>query len=310
MKLIVCKAGMVLLLVLPLSAGQRQPYTLSVDVDLVVLNVRVLDKAGKPVPDLLKEHFRIEEDGRRQDTVLFAEEHNPATIGLVVDVSGSLGSKRSEVEAAAARFVETGYPTGQPKNQMFVLKFNETLYWPLPENVPFTDDVELLKQALAWRPPGGRTALYDAVEAALLHVEQGRWDKRVLIVLSDGGDNASARTLDDIVRLAQQSNVTIHTVGLFNPFTADSNPRVLRKLAELTGGEFYQPQTVEELIPVWDQIANGIRTQYTLGYRPAQTSLDGRYHKTRVRVDAPGLRRVTVRTRPGYLARKADALLR
>jgi Ca-activated chloride channel family protein len=293
-------AVILIALVLPLQARQRERYTLSVDVDLVVFNVRVLGKNGQPVAGLSKENFRIEEDGRSQQIALFVGEDSPATIGLAVDSSGSMNRRQPDIEAAAIRFVESGHPN----DEFFVVRFNEKIYWPLPADIPFTDDISLLKQALTWNQPGGRTALYDAIGAAIRHGAFGRWDKRALVVLSDGGDNASALTLEEILRLARQSNVTIYTIGLFDALAADRNPGLLRKLASLTGGDAYLPQTIEELGPVWERIANGIRSQYTVAYRPAETALDGKYHKIRVRVEAQG-QKVKVYTRPGYLARKA-----
>jgi Ca-activated chloride channel family protein len=289
-----------LLLTVPLYS-QRQPYTLTVDVDLVVLNVRVLDKSGQSMHGLAKENFYIEEDGKRQSIDLFIGEDSPATIGLVLDSSSSMNSKQADVEAAALRFIQSS----QPSDQVFVLRFNDKLHWALPQNQPFTDDIDLLKQALQWKGPGGRTALYDAIGAALTHSARGRWEKRALIVLTDGGDNASSRTLPGVLRFAQESNVTIYTIGLFDPLAVGSSRPVLHKLAALTGGDSYSPATIEDLAPVWDQIAHGIRTQYTLGYRPTQTFFDGKFHKIRVRVDLPGHGKVTVHTRPGYLARNA-----
>jgi Ca-activated chloride channel family protein len=282
-----------------LFAGPQEPYVLSVDVDLIILNVRVVDNNGRFIPNLTKEAFRVDEDGRPQQVTLFTGEDSPATIGLVLDASRSINARRPDIEAAAVRFVDAGHP----KDQMFVLRFDDQLYWPL--NVPFTDDAALFKEALRWDRLGGRTALYDAIGAAIEHIHRGKWDKRALVVLSDGGDNASARRLEGILRLAQQSNVTIYTIGMFDRTAADRNPGVLRELAKLTGGDAYFPSSIDELTPAWDNILSGIRSQYTIGYKPSPTAFDGQYHKVRVRVDVKGQRKVSVYTRPGYLAREA-----
>src|SRR5947207_1014603 len=176
-----------ILLLLPLHADQRpQPYSLSVNVDLVVLNVRVLDKDGKSVTGLSKEAFHVEEDGKPQSVSLFVGEDSPATIGLVLDSSASINSKHSEIRNAALRFVQSS----DPQDEVFILQFNETLYWMLPEDLPFTGDLNLLEMALDWTPAAGRTALYEAISGALAQAGRGRWEKRALIVLSDGGDNA------------------------------------------------------------------------------------------------------------------------
>jgi Ca-activated chloride channel family protein len=287
-------------LTLLLFAEQQEPFVLSHDVDLVVLNIRVLDRNGRSIRNLRKEMFRVEDDGHGQAITLFTAEDSPATIGLVLDASRSINARRPDIEAAAIQFVEAGHPM----DELFVLRFDDELYWPL--NVPFTDDVELLKQALRWDRIGGKTALYDAIGAAIEHISRGKWDKRALVVLSDGGDTASVRKLEGILRLAQQSNVTIYTIGMFDPLAADRNPAVLRQLAELTGGDAYRPKSIDELAPAWGKILDGIRTQYTIAYKPSQTVFDGKYHKVRVRVDVPGQRGIEVYTRPGYLARKAS----
>jgi len=288
------------LLVLPLFSQERQPFTLSVDVDLVVLNVRVLDRNGQSVHGLSKENFYVEDDGKPQKIDLFIGEDSPATIGLVLDSSASMNSKRSEVRAGALSFVQSSHP----RDQMFIVNFNEYLYRPLPPDKPFTDDVEILKKVLAWSPPGGRTALYDAIDSALVQAGRGEWERRALVVMTDGGDNASKRTLQDVSRLAQESNVTIYTVGLFDPLAVGSSRQVLSKLASLTGGDAYFPNTIEQLSPVWEEIAHGIRTQYTIAYRPAQASFNGKFHKVHVRVETPGQLKVSVHTRPGYIAHK------
>lgn len=293
------KLALCLLLVQPAYSLQRQPYTLSVDVDLVVMNVRVVDKNGQSIHGLSKENFEIREDGKRQSLDLFIGQESPATIGLVLDASASMNSKHADVQAAALRFIQSG----RPRDQIFVLYFNDRLHWPLTQPA-FTDDIRLLEHALAWNGVGGRTALYDALASALGHSKRGEWEKRALVVLSDGGDNASSETLDHVLKLAQESNVTIYTIGLFDPLAVGSNRSVLQKLAKLTGGDAHLPRTVEELAPVWDEISHGIRSQYTLGYRPAAASLDGKFHEISVRVNVPDHAKLKVHTRPGYLARK------
>jgi Ca-activated chloride channel family protein len=292
--------GSLISLALLLFGEQQEPLVLSHDVDLVVVNARVVDRNGRFISGLTSDVFRVEEDGRRQEITFFAAEDSPATIGLVLDASRSINARRPDIEAAAIRFVEAGHPM----DELFVLRFDDKLYWPL--TVPFTDDVERLKEALRWNRIGGTTALYDAIGAAIEHISNGKWDKRALVVVSDGGDTASKRTLEGVLTLAQQSNVTIYTIGLFDPFAADRNPDVLRKLAALTGGDVYLPKSIDELTPAWDGILNGIRTQYTIGYSPSKTAFDGKYHKIRVRADLPGQRGVKVYARTGYLARKAS----
>ena len=297
------KAAAILAIVFPLalaSHGEQQPYTLSVDVNFVVLNVRVFDKNGESVHGLSKENFDVRETGKRQNISLFIGQDSPATIGLVVDSSASMNTKYADVKAAALRFTESTHS----HDQIFVVRFDERLHWPLPK--PFTDDIPSLQRALVWNGSGGRTALYDAISAAIKHSAHGESEKRALIVLTDGGDNASSESLKDVLRLAQESNVTIYTIGLFDAFATETNPSVLKKLAALTGGTAFFPRDIEQLAPVWEEIAHGIRTQYTIGYRPTPSAFDGRFHKVRVRVTGPGVSELKVHTRPGYLAREAQ----
>jgi Ca-activated chloride channel family protein len=296
--------AMCMLLALPLQGGQRQPYTLSVDVDLVVLNVRVLDRNGQSVHALQKDDFEVRDNGKRQDISLFIGEDSPATVGLVLDSSASMNSKYSDVRAGALRLIQSSHR----QDQIFLLYFNERLHWPLPPDRPFTDDVDALVQALSFTGMGGRTALYDSLAAALKHAGRGLWEKRALIVLTDGGDNASVTRLDEILQLAQQSNVTIYAIGLFDPLAVATNRQALKKLATLSGGDAYFPNTIEELAPVWEEIAHGIRTQYTIGYRPSVTLLDGKTHDIKVRASSPDHGKLRVHTRPGYLARKTQVV--
>jgi Ca-activated chloride channel homolog len=289
------------LLAIPAYSQERQPYTVSVDVDLVVLNVRVQDKNGQSVRGLAKADFEVREDGKRQDISLFIGQDSPATIGLVLDSSSSMNSTYADVKAAALRFIQTA----NAKDQIFVLHFNDRVHWALPDAQPFTDDIGVLEKALSRNVVGGRTALYDALTAALHHSGRGQWEKRALIVLADGGDNASGATLEQAFRLAQQSNVMLYTIGLFDPLAAETSKSALQKLAAATGGDAYFPTTIEELTPLWQEIARGIRSQYTIGYRPAVTKFDGKFHKVKVRVESPNATRLDVHTRPGYLARKA-----
>ena len=139
---------LLIVLMLPLAADQQQPYSLSVDVDLVVLNVRVLNKDGQSVQGLPKEAFQVEDDGKPQIISLLTGEDGPATIGLVLDSSGSINSKQSEVRDAALQFVQSRHP----RDEIFVLQFNERLSWMLPDELPFTDNIDWLDQALRWTP--------------------------------------------------------------------------------------------------------------------------------------------------------------
>src|SRR4051794_3867587 len=197
---------LVVLLVLPLvRAGDQDPetYRLSVNVNMVVLNATVRDQKGRVAADLREENFEVFEDGVKQAVRLFRHEDIPVTVGLVIDHSGSMRPKLAIVTAAARTFIESS----SPDDQMFVVNFNENVTRGLPTATAFTNRPDELARAIASTPATGKTALYDAVWKAREWVAAGSRDKKVLIVISDGGDNASAHTLADVLQAASKSNV-------------------------------------------------------------------------------------------------------
>jgi VWFA-related protein len=281
------------------ARGEKRPDTFSVDVDLVVLSVTVLNNKGNPVSGLQKENFQVYEDGRAQEIKLFHQEDVPVTIGLVLDNSGSMGTKRSEVVRAGLAFARAS----NPQDEMFIVNFNERVSLGLPAGTPFTSDFEQLKAALTGVIARGQTALYDAIALALEHEKKGHWDKKVLVVLSDGGDNASRHAYREVLEMARQSNVSIYTIGLFDKrYSKDQNPKVVKQLAKDTGGEVFLPNTPDQLTSVWQRIARDIRSQYTIGYRPTNSKHDGTYRAIRVAITAPKLGKLFVHTRAGYVA--------
>ena len=165
------------------QSRQDAPYTVSISVDTVVLHATVSDRKGTPVSELVKKDFQVYEDGIPQQIEYFSHEDIPVTVGLVIDNSGTMGSKRREVIVSALAFARSS----NPEDQMFVVYFNEKVWFGLPDDLPFTDKMDQLELALARINANGMTALYDAVTAALHHLEQGNRDKKVLIVISDGG---------------------------------------------------------------------------------------------------------------------------
>ena len=187
------------------------------------------------VSGLHKEDFQVYENGVLQQIEHFSHEDIPVTVGLVLDNSASMRPKRSEVIAAAMAFARSS----NPQDQMFVVNFNEHVSFGLPANTPFTDQTAQLADALSKFHANGETALYDAVAAALDHLKQGNRDKKVLIVISDGGDNASKHNLGQIMAGAGQSDAIIYTIGLFDEDDPDRNPHVLKQLAKDTGGDSF-----------------------------------------------------------------------
>jgi Ca-activated chloride channel homolog len=278
-------------------------FRIAVDVDLVVLPVAVHDRQGHYVPDLLEQNFEVYEDRLPQQIKLFRHEDIPVIAGLLIDHSGSMRPKLAQVTAGARTFVQFS----NPQDQMFVVNFNETVSLGLPEGIPFSVDANELGRAI-WRAPAtGETALYDAIVEALKRFQTGSRDKKVLIVISDGADNASAHTLAQVLEMAEQSDTIVYTVGLFEPDDRDANPKVLNRLAKATGGEAFFPEQLSEVVEICGRIAHDIRNQYTLGYFASNAAREGAFRTVRVVARAPGKGKLVVRTRAGYVARVPPA---
>jgi Ca-activated chloride channel family protein len=282
------------------SHAQSQPaaaYQISVDVDLVVLPVTVRDRHGRNVSDLRESDFKVYEDRVLEPLRLFRHEDIPVVAGLLVDHSGSMQPKIGEVTAGARAFVRFS----NPKDRMFVVNFNESVSLGLPNAIEFTTDPGQLESAI-WRDPAvGETALYDAIVKALAKLQTGGLDKKVLVVISDGADNASSHTLAQALEMAERSSAIIYTVGLFAPDDRDANPKVLRRLARETGGEAFFPDQPRAVPEICEQIARDIRNQYTIGYVSTNAQRDGAYRTIRVSAQAPARGKLLVRTRSGYI---------
>ena len=291
-----------LLLAAPRNLEMQNPppaNSIKMTVGLVVLHATTENKKGVSVSGLDKDNFQVFEDGVAQRIETFSHEDIPVTVGLVVDGSGSMRPKRDHVFSAAQTFVQAS----NTNDEMFVVNFNEHVTFGLPDDVPFTSKSVPLQLALAKSPISGQTALYDALAASLNQLKRGTRDKKVLIVISDGGDNASSHSnLKQIMTLAVESNAVIYTIGLFDESDVDKNPGVLKQLAHATGGEFFQPETISDVVPLCAQIARDIRNQYTIAYSPTNAAQDGAFRAIEVRAKSPGHDHLLVRTRPGYYA--------
>jgi Ca-activated chloride channel homolog len=278
-----------------------QPSFRSSSSELVVLPVTITDKHGRFILDLPRDRFAIYDNGRRQEVAFFTNEDTPVTVGLVLDSSGSMRRKLGEVVAAALAFARDS----NPSDELFTLQFNDDVSDALPGRRLFANDVGELQTALMALVPDGRTALYDALIAGLDRLATGTRPRRVLVLISDGGDNASTATLRDVLARARASNVTIYTIGVFDRDDPDTNAGVLKSIASTTGGERFLPQSAGPLLSDCQRIAREIRSGYTIGYVPPDH--DGAFHRVRVSVDAPDGQKVNVRTRPGYFAAGVEA---
>lgn len=266
--------------------------------DVVQLHVNVFDNHSDAVAELTKDNFWIFEDGRHQEITFFRSEDVPVAVGLVIDNSSSMITKGRMVLAGGMAFADSSHL----EDELFTVHFNEHVRFGLPPDSAFTSSRPLVRGALASLRPGGKTALYDAVIAALDHVEKAGHQKHVIIVLSDGDDNASRHERDAMYERARQSDAIIYTVAANDPrLGGDGAPGVLRRLAEIGGGLAYFPKSDQETVAAFTEIAGNIRRGYSIGYVPSNAARDGGWRKVKVMVRAPG-RRLTVRCRDGYTA--------
>jgi Ca-activated chloride channel family protein len=289
-------------LLLPCAVAHAQePLRFSGGTDLVVLHVSVTDKRGRAVSGLPREAFAVLEERRPQQISFFSSEDLPVTAGLVIDNSISMFAARDLLIAGAVAFVDASHPG----DEIFALAFNEHVRSALPPEMPFTSDPVRLREALTdVITTRGRTGLYDAISAALEYTSRGVHRRKVLVLVSDGGDNASRTTLADVVARTQASNVVIYAVTIVDPASTDAKPKVMKRLAEDTGGQVFSPRSAREIDDALRRVAADIRKGYTIAYVPAVPA-DDVFRRLRVVVAAPGRDNLVVRTRSGYLAARA-----
>jgi Ca-activated chloride channel family protein len=265
--------------------------------ELVVLDVAVTDDRGGFVSGLPAESFGVFEEGRPQTIAFFAEQDAPATIALLIDASGSMLVSRDRMIAGITSLAEAS----NPEDEFLPLIFNERVIPVLDSQTGFTSDPSELRTALTNNLTAlGKTAFHDGLAAAIDGVGKGTHERRVVIVLSDGGDNASRMTFDELLTKVQASNVVIYTIALIDPITLGYNRGALRRLASVTGGLAFEPRTRDVVGKAFRAIAADIRSRYTLAYEPSETSGPG-VKRVRVIVEPPNRKDVKVRTRTGYV---------
>jgi len=285
-------AAIVLANLLFASAGAQEP-TFRAEARLVVLHATVRNGRGELIGNLEKGAFTVYEDGTRQAITLFHREDVPVSIGLVIDNSGSMRTSRAQVEAAALAFVRASHPLDEVVVVNFAAKARV--------DVEMTSDVHRLETGITAVEAIGGTAIRDAVILAQNYLEtHASHDRRVLLLISDGNDNSSMATMDQLRQMSEHNETAIFAVGLFNDGRGTRRGRhELEQLAERTGGMLYSPRSIDQIQPVMLEIAHLIRNQYTLAYTPVDQALDGRYRAIRVKVS--GSRGpFSVRTRAGY----------
>jgi Ca-activated chloride channel family protein len=278
------------------STSMDSQAKIAVTANLVLLPVKVTDARGTFVSGLRLQDFRVYEDRQLQKVTVFEDGDIPVTVGLVVDHSRSMGSKLPDVVTAVSSFAHSS----NPQDEMFVVDFNDDVSIELVRGKAFSNDAKELAEALRAVSARGRTALYDAVSGGLHHLQYGHLEKKALVIISDGGDNASHLKYSQVLAQARQSQSLIYSIALVGSDNEEENPGLLRRLCKDTGGIAYFPREGESVANLSTEIARDLREQYTLGYTPQNMKRADAFRKIEVKVAAPGHGRLRVRTRQGY----------
>jgi VWFA-related protein len=292
-------AGLCLALAAPGAVFGQKPDDQAIfrtDTRLVVLHATVVDKSGHLITTLPQNAFQVYENGVQQQVKLFKREDVPVSMGLIIDNSGSMRDKRTKVAAAAVALVKAS----NKDDEAFVVNFNDEPFL----DCEFTNNVPKMEQALSKIDSRGGTAMRDAIRVSIDHMrDKAKKDKKVILVVTDGNDNASMIGLESLVKLAQQSEVIVYAIGLLSEEErreAKRAKRALDALTEATGGQAYYPKELADVDRIAHQVAHDIRNQYTITYTPSNQALDGSFRQIRVTANGPG--RPAVRTRTGYYA--------
>jgi VWFA-related protein len=285
----------------PAADEPRPKSSLRIDTNLVLVPVSVSDPNNRPVTGLELEHFRVFDDHVEQKVTHFAMDDEPVAVGLVFDISGSMGSKLRTSRIAAAQF----FQTANPQDEFFLVEFNDT-----PRMVvPLTRDSEEIQNQLTFAQSKGRTALLDAIVLAMHEMKRSQMKRKALLIISDGGDNCSRYSEAEVRGMVRENDVLIYAIGIFEPYASrgrspeeSSGPGLLSDVAEQTGGRHY-PADASELPDIAAKIGLELRNRYVLGYAPTSAMRDGRYHRVEVKLVPPrGLPKLSAHWRTGYYA--------
>jgi Ca-activated chloride channel homolog len=300
----------------PLTQPARQPHAeggppaeppalradsrrIKVDVSLVLVSVSVVDSKNREVVGLNKEDFEVFERKERQAIRHFSSEDAPISLGVIFDASGSMADKIDRARDAVVEF----FKIANPQDEFFMITFNDQ-----PQGVTdFTQSVEDIAERLPYTVPKGRTALLDAIYLGLHKMHAAKYEKKALLIISDGGDNHSRYSESEIKNLVKESDVQIYSIGIYDHYYQSEEerlgPQLLSEISEITGGRAFSIENPNDLTDVAAKIGIELRNQYVLGYRPTTSVRDGKWHKLRVKVTPPkGLPPLRVYARTGYYA--------
>jgi len=283
----------------PAKATSSPGAAIHVDVNLVLVPMTVTDPMNRLVTGLEKENFQIYDNNNLQTIKSFATEDAPLTIGIVFDLSGSMQSKFVRARKALTEFLRTC----NPQDEFFVVGFNDR-----PAIiVDYTSDVEDVEARMVMLRPENRTALIDAMYLGVNHLKTAKYDRKALLVISDGGDNRSRYTQGELTRAVRESEVQIYSIGIFDTYAPteeeQNGPILLHDLSEATGGRLFKVLDVQDLADIAARISEELRNEYVIGYTPTDKRRDGTWRKLKVRLlPPPGLPQLNVHNREGYYA--------
>jgi Ca-activated chloride channel homolog len=273
---------------------------LKAETDLALINVSVTDPYGRLVTGLEQSNFRAFEDGVEQEIVRFSGEDVPISIGVIFDMSGSMGDKIEKSRLAAVQF----FRTANPKDEFLLINFSDRAQL----TGPFTASVEDLQNRLMFTSARGQTALLDGIYLGLSEMKGAHNTKKALLVISDGGDNHSRYTETDIRKYAREADVQIYAIGLYDEgggrtVEESLGPSLLAELTEMTGGRTFAVTSLTDMPDIASKISMELRNQYVVGYRPSNRTHDGKWRKVKIKLRPPkGLPPLTVYSRTGYYA--------
>jgi Ca-activated chloride channel homolog len=284
------------------KADRTAKANIRVDSTLVLIPVTVTDPLNRFVTGLEKENFKVFEDKKEQEISQFSSEDAPLSIGVIFDCSGSMGKKLEKSRLAVTQF----FKTANPDDEFFLIQFNDSA--DLIQ--PFTRNLEEIQNRLTFTQSKGRTALLDAIYLALNEMKKAKNPRKALLIISDGGDNSSRYTEQEIRNRVKEADVQIYAIGVYEPIAARgrtpeeaAGQGLLTEIAEITGGRQYPVENVNELPDIAAKIGVELRNQYVLGYSPQNLDRDGRYRKVQVKVIQPrGLPQLRSSFKMGYYA--------
>jgi Ca-activated chloride channel family protein len=280
-------------------ATSRRDSRIRVDVNLVLVPATVTDPMNRLVTGLERENFEIYDNNAGQVIKTFSTEDAPVTIGIVFDLSGSMSSKFLRARKALSEFLRTS----NPEDEFFVVGFNDRP----AVIVDYTSNVEDVEARMVMLKPENRTALIDAVYLGVNKLRQAKYERKALLIVSDGGDNRSRYTEGELRRVVRESDVQIYSIGIFDMYAPTTEeqlgPMLLTEMCEMTGGRMFRVSDVGDMGDIASRISAELRNEYVIGYRPSEVKTDGNWRKLKIRiVPPPGLPPLTVHNRQGYYA--------